>query len=339
MADKNSDIIKSIKRDSLKSTYFLHGEEPYFIEQIIDKIQDVAIPVHEKGFNEFLLFGKDLNIGALLNYARRFPMMAESQLIVVKDAQQIQGIDQKENQTLLEDYALKPLSSTILVLAFSNNQDERKAWVKAYGKSGFLLNSKKLYDNQIPDFITEFCHSKGVKISPKAVQLLVEHIGNDLKRLTSEIDKVILNLKIEEGIDADVVQRFVGISKEYNVFELQKALINRDILKSNQIINYFASNTKENPIQPILIILYSFFSKVLLSHATHDKSERNLASVLGVNPFFVKDYLSAVRNYPLGKAAMIIHYIRIADAKSKGVEVGNESEGDILKQLVFEILH
>jgi len=334
-----SEILKSIKKDTIKPLYFLHGEEPFHIEQVIDKIQRLAIPAHEKGFNEFVLFGKDLNMGALLNYARRFPMMAERQLIIVKDAQQIQGIDQKENQKLIEDYALQPLSSTILILAFSNAQDERKTWVKAFGKNGVLHNSKKFYDNQLPEFLADYCHSKGVKISMKAIQLLIEHIGNDLKRLTSEIDKVVLNVKLGEGIDADTIQRFVGISKEYNVFELQKALIQRDVVRANQIIIYFGNNPKDNPIQPILIILYNFFSKVLLVHASNDKSESGIASLLKVNSFFAKDYLNAARNYSLHKLTSVIHSLKIADLKSKGVETGEESEGDILQKLVFEILH
>ena len=334
-----SEILKSIKKDSLKPLYFLHGEEPFHIDQIVDKIQSLAIPVPEKGFNEFILFGKELSIGALLNYVRRFPMMAERQLILVKDAQQIQGIDLKENQKLIEDYALQPLASTILVLAFNNAQDERKTWIKAFGKKGLLFNSKKLYENQLPEFLAEYCHGKGVKISMKAIQLLIEHIGNDLKRITSEVDKVILNVKLGDGIDADVVQKFVGISKEYNVFELQKSLIQRDVVKANQIIIYFANNPKDNPIQPILIILYNFFSKVLLIHASNDKSESGVAALLKVNAFFAKDYLNASRNYSLPKLASVIHSLKIADLKSKGVETGEETEGDILKRLVFEILH
>lgn len=334
-----SEILKSIKKDTIKPLYFLHGEEPFHIEQVIDKIQSLAIPVHEKGFNEFVLFGKDLNMGALLNYARRFPMMAERQLIIVKDAQQIQGIDQKENQKLIEDYALQPLSSTILILAFGNAQDERKTWVKAFGKNGVLHNSKKFYDNQLPEFLADYCHSQGVKISMKAIQLLIEHIGNDLKRLTSEIDKVVLNVKLGEGIDADTIQKFVGISKEYNVFELQKALIQRDVMRANQIIIYFGNNPKDNPIQPILIILYNFFSKVLLVHASNDKSEGGIASLLKVNSFFAKDYLNASKNYSLHKLTSVIHSLKIADLKSKGVDTGEESEGDILQKLVFEILH
>jgi DNA polymerase-3 subunit delta len=339
MAEKNTDIIKNLKKDTLKPLYFLHGEEPYFIEKIADRIQELAIPVHEKGFNEFVLFGKELNVGTVLNYARRYPMMAEKQLIIIKEANQIQGIDQKAQQTLLEEYALNPLPSTILVLCFNNSQDERRTWVKAFAKKGFLLNSKKLYENQVPEFIADYCHGRGVKISMKAIQMLVENIGADLKRLTSEIDKVILNVKLGEGIDADVIQKFVGISKEFNVFELQKALIQRDILKANQIIHYFASNPKDNPIQPILIILYNFFSKTLLAQASQDKSDGGIAKLLGVNPFFAKDYLAACRSYHLWKIAAIIHAIKMADLKSKGVEAGEETEGEILKNLIFQILH
>ena len=334
-----SEILKSIKKGSIKPLYFLHGEEPFHIEQIADKIQNLAIPLHEKGFNEFVLFGKELTVGALLNYVRRFPMMAERQLVIVKDATQIQGIDLKENQKMLEDYATNPLSSTILVLCFGNAQDERKTWVKAFAKKGVLQNFKKFYDNQLPEFVASYCHGKGVKISMKAIQLLIEHIGNDLKRLTSEIDKVVLNIKLGDGIDADVIQKYVGISKEYNVFELQKALIQRDILKANQIIIYFGNSPKDNPIQPILIILYIFFSKVLLIQASNDKSESAVASLLKVNVFFAKDYLNASRNYSFQKLTQIIHFLKIADLKSKGVETGEEIEVDILKKLIFEILH
>lgn len=334
-----SDILKSIKKDSIKPLYFLHGEEQFYIEQIVEKIQSLAIPVHEKSFNEFVLFGKDLNVGVLLNYARRFPMMAERQLIIVKEANQIQGIDLKDNQKLIEDYAHNPLISTILILSFSNAQDERKTWVKTFAKKGILQNFKKLYDNQLPEFVASYCHGRGVKISMKAIQLLIEHTGNDLKRLTSELEKVILNVKLGDGIDADAIQKYVGISKEYNVFELQKALIQRDVVKANQIIMYFGNNPKDNPIQPILTILYIFFSKVLLIHGSNDKSESGVASLLKVNSFFGKDYLAAARNYSLSKLAFVIHCIKIADLKSKGVEAGEEKEFDILKKLVFEILH
>ncbi len=334
-----NEVLKQIKKKELKPLYFLHGDEQFFIEEVVDRIQELAIPEHEKGFNEFLLFGKELNVGTLLNYARRYPMMAEKQLIVVKEANNIQGIDSKDNQKLLEEYATNPLESTILVLWFANAQDERKTWVKSFGKKGLLKQFKKLYDNNLPEFVSGYCHSKGIKISMKAIQLMVEHVGNDLKRMVTELNKVLLNLKIGEHIDADVIQKYVGISKEYNIFELQKALIYKDVLKANQIVNYFASNPKDNPIQPMIIILYNFFSKALLVSASNISSESEMAALLKINIYFAKDYSAARKNFTFMKLQRIIHALKIADLKSKGVEVGEEKEGDILRMLIYEILH
>ena len=290
MAKSPTALLENISSSTLKPVYFLHGDETYYPNAICRKIIDLAIPDHEKGFNEFILFGKDLTVGAVLNNARRFPMMAERQLVVIKDAEQIQDIGTKEAQGMLETYARNPLSSTILVLVFGKAMDERKSFVKSFAEKGELLNSKKLYDNQVPDFIISVCHSKQRKISPKAAQLLFEHTGNNLESIVKEIDKMLINLKAEEEISAFTIQEQVGISKEYNVFELQKALIQRDMEKSFQIITYFASNTKDHPIQPVILILYNFFSKVLLVHANRGA---DLASILRVNPYFVKDYTAA----------------------------------------------
>lgn len=240
---------------------------------------------------------------------------------------------------MLEDYAARPLSSTVLVLCFQGNFDMRKALPKVFEKNGALIHSKKLYDNKLPDWVGEYARGLGAKISIKAIQMLVENIGNDLKRITSEIDKMLLNLSINEEITAGVVEKYVGISKEYNVFELQKALTQRDVVKSNKIAVYLAANPKENPLPQVLIILYNFFSKVLVVHGTPDKSEGNLASVLGVGPFFVKDYLSAARQYSLMHVVKAIKAIRQADNASKGIDAGSMDESAILQELVFTILH
>ncbi|MFN3379860.1 MAG: DNA polymerase III subunit delta [Runella zeae] len=331
--------LKEIRQKKLQPLYFIYGDEPYYIEQLAEAIEKVAVPEAEKGFNQFVLFGKDVDLGAILNYARRFPFMAERQLVLVKEAQQVGGIDNKEKNTLLEDYATRPLSSTILVLCFQGNFDMRKSLPKTFEKNGVLVQCKKMYDNKLPDWVGEYTRSLGAKISIKAIQMLVENIGNDLKRITSEIDKILLNLSASDEITAGVVEKYVGISKEYNVFELQKALTQRDVIKANKIANYFAIHTKENPLPQVLIILYNFFSKVLVIHGTQDKSEGNLASVLGVNPFFVKDYLSAARQYSLGHVVNAIKAIRYADNASKGIESGTVNEEAILKELIFRILH
>jgi DNA polymerase-3 subunit delta len=332
-------ILKDVRKKNFAPLYLLHGDEMYFVDLIADEIEKVAVPEHEKGFNQFTVFGKDTQVGAVINLARRYPFMADRQLVLVKEAQQMGGLNEKASQSLLEEYAKSPLASTILVLCHTGPYDERKALAKAIGQKGVLLNAKKLYDNKVPDWIGDYCRQQNIKISLKAIQMLFDYIGNDLKRLVSEIDKIMINLKVGEEISADTVERLVGISKEYNVFELQKALTLRDVLKANRIADYFGRNPKDNPLPPMLIILYQFFTKVLMVQASRDQSEKTLSAMLGVHTFFVKDYLQTARAYPLWKVAGIIHSIRQADALSKGIDAPSLNEGAILKQLVYEILH
>ena len=334
-----TEILKEINQKKFRPVYFVHGDEPFFIDAIADALEQKVLTEAEKGFNQFVLFGKDHDIGSVMNYARKYPFMADRQLIIVKEAQALAGLESKEKNVLLEQYAAKPLPSTVLVICHQGNFDERKTLAKAFDKAGALVQSKKMYDNKLPDWVADYCHSKNTKISLKAIQMLVENIGNDLKRLSSEIEKVLINLKANEEISAATIERFVGISKEYNVFEFQKALMQKDVFKCNQIAAFFAENPKDNPLMPILIILFGFFSKVLTAHGTADKSDRNLATILGVNPYFVKDYLQTVRNYPVNKVVDIISALRQADNHSKGIEAGSLNDGEILKQLVFRILH
>ncbi|MGV3561535.1 DNA polymerase III subunit delta [Larkinella arboricola] len=332
-------LLKDIRKKNYAPVYLLHGEEPYFVDLIAEEIEKTVVPEHEKGFNQFVVFGKDTQVGAVINMARRYPFMADRQLVLVKEAQQLGGLGEKANQTLLEEYSKAPLPSTVMVLCHTGAFDERKALAKAIGQKGVLLNSKKLYDNKVPDWIGEYCRQQNVKISLKAIQMLFDYIGNDLKRLSGEIDKIMINLKTGEEISADTVERLVGISKEYNVFELQKALTLRDVLKANRIADYFSRNPKDNPLPPMLIILYQFFTKVLMVQASRDQSDKGLSALLGVHTFFVKDYLQTARAYPLWKVAHIIRSIRQADALSKGIDAPTLNEGAILKQLVYDILH
>jgi DNA polymerase III subunit delta len=332
-------ITKEIKSKQLRPVYFLYGDEPYYINAIAEELEKRVVPAAEKDFNQFVLYGKDTDLAGVLGHARRFPFMAERQLVLVREAQKLGGMEQKDQLSRLEEYALNPLASTVLVFCVHGNADERKAFMKAIAQRGAVVQSKKLYDNKLPEWVAGYCHTHGVKISPKAVQMLVDNIGNDLQRLVNEIQKVLVNLTVGDGIDANLVEKYIGISKEYNVFEFQKALLQRDVLKANQIAAHFAANPKDNPLAPILIILYGFFSKVLITHATADRSERGLAASLGVNPYFVKDYALAARNYPLPKVAHIIHYLRTCDSQLKGVEGSSATEGELLKELVFKIIH
>ncbi len=339
MTQTPEQALKDIKQKKIQPLYFIHGEESYYIEKLANELERVVVPEAEKSFNQFVLFGKDIEIGSILNSARRFSFMADRQLVLVKEAQQIAGLDNKEKNAMLEAFALKPLASTVLVICHQGNFDARKSILKSFEKGGVIVQCKKLYDNKIPDWIGDYVRTQGIKVSPKAIQMLAENIGNDLKRITSEIDKILINLKAGEEISATIVEKFVGISKEYNVFELQKAFTQRNVLKANTIANYLSANAKENPVQQILVTLYGFFSKVLVVHGTPDKSESNLASVLGVNPFFVKDYMATARNFNVVQLAQAIKALRHADNCSKGIEAGGNGEGAILKELVFNVLH
>jgi DNA polymerase III subunit delta len=338
------EIIENVKKGKIAPYYVLHGDEPFFIEQIANAIEQYAIPQEQKSFNQSIFFGKELSIGSMLNLAKSFPMMGGNQLILIKEANAIGGFggnDKKEDKDLLpalEAYFKNPQSTTILVLCFEA-VDERKTWVKAANSHGVVFKAKKFYDNALPDWIRDYALAQGKKISPKAIQLLVESIGHDLKQISAELEKISINLSPTEEISADAIEKYVGISKEYNVFELQKAIGRKDIVKVNKIILNFANNPKNNPLVQILASLFGYFSKLLLLHATADKSDRNLAGVLGVNPYFVKDYTAAAKYYPYAKTVSIIHSLANADLHSKGINRGSKTEKDILQELVFEILH
>lgn len=338
MANNYRNIIRSLQPEKLKPLYFLHGTEPYYIDSFADKILEMAIPEYEKGFNEYVLYGKDVNVGDVLNYARKFPMMAERQLVLVKEAHAITDLGQKDAQALMESYARNPLDSTLLVLCFGKAQDERKTWVKSFAAKGEIHNFKKMYDSEVPDFITELCREENVKISPKAVQLLSEHLGNNPQAISNEIDKIKINLKEGEGVDADIIERYVGVSKEFNVFELQKALIDKNVTKAFRIAHYFGNNAKDHPLTMNVIALYNFFSKVLLLHGLGPKPDAELARILGVNPYFLKDYRRAAQSYSLPQLRRAIHALRLADARSKGVDAGTATESDIYKELIYSFV-
>jgi DNA polymerase-3 subunit delta len=333
-------IIKNINAGQYAPVYFLQGEEPHYIDLISELIEKNALDEEAKGFNQIILYGKDVKVNDVLGNARRFPMMSERQVVIVKEAQNIEDISMEEGAKYLMQYLENPLPSTILVLCYKHKKlDKRKALWKSLEKHAITLTSSKLYDNQVPDWIRAYIREKQFKITDKAVFMLSEYIGNNLERLANEIDKMLINFREKVEINDALIQKYVGISKEYNAFELQKAVALRELVKANKIVKYFEANPKSNPVIPIISILYLFFSKLLVLHATRDKSERNLASVLKTNPYFVKDYIVAARNYPVGKVAAIIHDLRHADLQSKGVNAANLPNGQILKELIFKMMH
>ncbi len=330
-------ILKGITKKTLLPIYLLHGKEPYFSALLVERILDLAIPVSEKSFNEQILYGKDIRIGDVINAARRFPMMAEKQLIIVKNTDEIQDLNTKESSDLLKHYLDKPLVSTILVLHFNTAVDERKSWAKALIKHGFVHKSNPLYDNELPDFVQEYCQSKGANISLKAVHLVIEHTGNDLPKITKEIDKILLNLSVGQSIEETHVEKYVGISKDFNVFELQKALGQRNFSRSFQIINYMGKNAKKNPIQPLIIVLFGYFSKLLILKYSTSKSETELSSLLELRPYFLSEYKMAASRYSIPQIIKAIRAIRDADLLSKGVGSQPAGEYEILQKLLFGI--
>lgn len=340
MAASPEAILKDLKNNTYAPVYFLQGEEAYYIDLISDYIAGNALDESAKSFNQTILYGKDVDISAILNHAKRYPMMSERQVVIVKEAQEIQNFAKQDSQKILEQYLKNPLPSTILVFCHKYKVlDGRKSIAKVLDQYAVVVTSKAIYDNQVPDWIQRYISEKGFAITEKAKQMLADNIGANLERLSNEIDKMTLNFQSGEKIDEAAVQKFVGISKDFNVFELQKALAVKDVVKSNRIVNYFAANPKSHPAIPVIALLYMFYSKLLIVHHTGDKSERALAGKLGVNPYFVKEYLIAARNYPLPKVIRNIRSLRKADMQCKGIDYANMQDGQILKELIFNLLH
>lgn len=332
--DEVKQIVGDIKQGQIKPIYFLMGEEPYYIDRITEFIDKNVLAEEEKGFNQMVLYGRDVSIEDIVSNAKRFPMMAERQVVIVKEAQDLSRTIEK-----LANYAENPQPSTVLVMCYKYKKiDKRKKLYKAVHKSGVIFESKKLYENQVADWIRRVLGGAKYSIEPKASQMLVEFLGTDLGKINNELEKLKLIIPQGTQITADHVEENIGISKEFNNFELRKAIGSRDTLKAHRIINYFAQNPKDNPLVMTISLLYSFFSQVLQYHGLSDKSQRNVASVLKINPYFVKDYTEAAHNYPMKKVSQIIALLRDADVKSKGVGATNLPQGDILKELLVKIM-
>jgi DNA polymerase-3 subunit delta len=337
-----ADIIKDLKNRKYKPIYLLHGDEPYFIDEVSNYVEHHLLPEAERGFNQTVLYGKDTDVMTVLGASKRYPMMADYQVVLVKEAQEMKwGTDSDDKKAInpLLNYLENPLTSTILVFCYKYGKfDKRKKIYKAIEKSGLIFESGSLYNSKIPAWVESYLTEKRYKIAQQASLMLAEYLGNDLSKIANELDKLMLNVAAGQEITLKHIHDNIGISKEYNVFELQTALAKKDAYKANQIINYFEANPKANPIVLVLGNLNNFFSKVLVYHYVRDKSPQNLAREMGVNPYFMKDYEQAARSYNLGKTVQIISYLREYDVKSKGVE-STTDHGGLMKELVFKILH
>lgn len=328
-------LINDIKNGNYKPIYFLMGEEPYYIDKISEYIENCVLNESEKEFNQLVMYGRDVSIEEIVSAAKRFPMMSNHQVIIVKEAQDLSRTIDK-----IESYASQPQPSTILVFNYKYKKlDKRKKVYKVIAKNGLFFESKKLYENQVSDWIRKVLGGKKYQIEPKAAQMLVEFLGTDLSKINNELEKLVSVLSKETIINPVHIEENIGISKDFNNFELRKAIGSKDILKANQIIKYFGENPKNNPLVMTISLLNSFFTQLLMYHGLNDKSKASVAKNLGVNPYFVEDYVVASRNYPMRKVSKIITLLRDSDMNSKGVGHSTLTQIDILKELLFKILH
>lgn len=333
--DKYLQIISDVKKGNFKPIYLLMGDEPYFIDIITNAIIDNALDDSERDFNQTILYGLDVESSSLINAARRYPMMAQRQLIVLKEAQMF---DEIEN---LIYYAEEYQPTTVLVINYKGGVLKDKKLISAIEKVGLVCEFKKLYENQIAKFITDYVQNRSFTIEPKAVSMISDFIGDDLSRIAGELDKLIIVIGDNKEISASLVERHIGISKDYNNFELKSALVKKDVYKVNQIINYFESNPKNNSIIPTISLLFNFFSNLLIAYYSNDKSDMGMMKELNIKtPFQFKDYKTAMGNYNVFKCVEIIALLRNYDAKSKGVGVSTSTtEASLLRELLYKIMH
>lgn len=328
-------IVNDIKSGNIKPIYFLMGEEPYYIDKLSDYIEKNVLSEEEKGFNQTVLYGRDVTIDDIVSAAKRYPMMAERQVIIVKEAQDLSRTIEN-----IEKYAENPMPTTVLVFCYKyKTLDKRKKAVKLLAKNGLVYESKKMYENQVGQWITRILKPKGYEIEPKANAMLVEFLGNDLSKINNELEKLQIILPKGSTISAKNIEENIGFSKDFNVFELQNALGSKNQLKAYQIAQYFADNPKDNPMVVTTSLVFSFFIKLLKYHGLKDKNPKTVAPILGVSPFFMKDYDTALRNYPMKKVSQIIGTLRDIDVKSKGVGANAMPTHDLLKEMLVKVFN
>lgn len=342
-----TDILTDVKKGNLKPVYFLQGEEPYDIDRISDAIEQHALTEEERSFNQSILYGKETDIQAVLSEAKRFPMMAPRQVVIVREAQEMRQLipTGEDAKCALTAYAKQPQPTTVLVFCHKYKKlDGRKKQVKEFQKAvqaaGTFFTSERVKDWNLAGWITARVKERGYGVDPRTATLLAEYLGNDLSKIDNELSKLFIDMKPGEGVTAELVEENIGISKDYNVFELQNALLKRDVNKANGIILYFAQNIKQHPLPMLTAVLYSFFMKLLLAQKLISQNRAGeMAKVLRVNPYVLKDYQAGARSFSNKKLKRIISYLRETDVRSKGVDNHGTDHGDLMKELVFKITH
>ena len=331
-------IMADLEARRFVPVYYLMGDESYYIDKISDYIAEHVLQPEERDFNQTVLFGSDVTASQVADYARRYPMMSEYQVVIVKEAQNIKQTE------ALEKYFKQPLASTILVMCHKNGtvDGRKREYMKAIQSAGVLFESKKLRDRDLPLFIEQYLKARNVSIDAKSAQIIADSIGADLSRLASELDKVVLSLPEENRrVTPQVVEDQIGVSKEFNSFELRDAIVNRNVFKANQIIKYFDENPKAGSIYAFLPMLFNYFQNLMIAYyAPNNKSQEAVAEWLELrNAWAAKDYMTGMRNYTGMKVMQIIGKIREIDAKSKGLDNPNTPPGELMKELIFYILH
>jgi len=328
-------IVNDINSGNIKPIYFLMGEEPYYIDKLSDYIEQNVLAEEEKGFNQTVLYGRDVTIEDIIATAKRYPMMAERQVVIVKEAQDLTRTIDK-----LESYVENPMLSSVLVFCYKyKTLDKRKKMTKLIDKVGVVYESKKLYDNQVGDWIKRVLSGKNYSIEPKANAMLVEFLGTDLSKINNELEKLQIILPKGSTITPKHIEENIGFSKDFNNFELLNALGSRNQLKAFQIVQYFSDNQKANPLVVTTSTVFGFFIKILKYHGLKDRNPKNVASVLGVSPYFLKDYDLALKNYPMKKVSQIVTALREIDVKSKGVGANALSQSDLFREMLYKIFN
>lgn len=326
-------IIKEIKCKTYRPVYFLMGEEPYFIDSISDAIESTVLDEADKAFNQVVLYGKDVSVHDIVTQARNYPMMGNYLVIIVKEAQDVKNIE------TMEPFLDMIPQTTVLVINYKYKKlDKRQKFAKTLDKKFALFESKKLYDNDIPNWIVNYLKNRNYRISQKACQMLADFIGNDLHKIKNELEKLIVAVPKKKEIDDNDIEYNIGISKDFNIFELQKAISYGNFAKAVQIVNYFGDNPKDNPLIASVIILYGYYCKILKLHYSPDKSRTGAASIIGVSSYFVNDYFEAARRYSIKKCVENIAILREFDLKSKGYNVGDTDQKELYREMIYKLM-
>jgi DNA polymerase-3 subunit delta len=330
MIDK---ILSDWKKGNFKPVYWLEGEEPYFIDQVVEYAEHKILSESEAGFNLTVFYGKDADWTTVINACRRYPMFAERQVVLLKEAQQMKDLEK------LEGYIENPLSSTVFVVSYKDKKvDGRSKLAKTLKQKGELVSTKKIYENQLPEWTNKIVQQRGLTITQKALLLLVDHIGNDLSRIGNEIEKLAVNLAGRKNITEDDIEKYIGVSKEFNVFELQDAIAKKNFSKAIRIIQYFEANPRAAPIQMVLPALYNFFSKVFMIFGTGSQDEKVITTSLGISPFFIKDYMMAARNYNYQGIEKILLLLHQYNLRSLGIRDAGTDDAELLKEMIVKMM-